>query len=211
MVYILSMKHQFVAPQAPRGRPRQFDHDEVVERAMNVFWSNGYSGTSLPALLEATRMSRGSFYGAFGDKHAIFLLALARYIEDALARVDVELNAPGGAMAGLRVFLCGYVDRTSGAAGKRGCLVVATAMELVAQDDEVARRIRRFFKSMEQKIGAAFERAQALGELDERADPASAARVVLCMVEGLRVVGKTGVERAIAQSAVDALLDRFAK
>ena len=205
------MMKQFVAPRALRGRPRQFEHGEVVERAMDAFWSNGYNGTSLPALLDATKMSRGSLYGAFGDKHGLFLLALDRYIADALARVDVELDAREGAMAGLRVFLSGYVDRTSGVAGKRGCLVVATAMELVAQDMEVARRIRRFFQAMEQKIGVAFERANAQGELAERVDPASAARAMLRMVEGLRVVGKTGVERAVQQSTVDALLDRFSK
>ncbi|MDM0074818.1 TetR/AcrR family transcriptional regulator [Variovorax sp. J2P1-59] len=202
---------QIVAAQAPRGRPRQFEYGEVVERAMDVFWSNGYNGTSLPALLDATKLSRGSLYGAFGDKHDLFLLALDRYIADSLARVDVELGGQEGAMAGLRVFLSGYVDRTSGVAGKRGCLVVATTMELVAQDVQVAQRIRRFFKAMEQKIGAAFERAQSLDELAEGVDPATAARIVLCMVEGLRVVGKTGVERAMQQSTVDALLDRLTK
>jgi len=89
------MMKQFVAPRALRGRPRQFEHGEVVERAMDAFWSNGYNGTSLPALLDATKMSRGSLYGAFGDKHGLFLLALDRYIADALARVDVELDATG--------------------------------------------------------------------------------------------------------------------
>lgn len=195
--------------RSARGRPRQFDHDDVVGSAMEAFWSNGYNGTSLPALLEATKMSRGSLYAAFGDKHGLFLLALDRYIADSLARVDRELDPKQGAVAGLRICLAGYAERTSGAAGKRGCLVVATAMELVAQDAEVARRIQRFFKAMTQRIAAAFARARAEGELAEDVDPVSAARMMLCMVEGLRVVGKTGVERAVSQATVDALLERF--
>ena len=117
----------------PRGRPRSFDIDVAVERAMNVFWSTGYHGTSLPDLLEATSLSRGSLYAAFGDKHGLFLRALNRYIEDALARLGAELNSSKGALAGVRKCLAGYVDRASAANGKRGCLVVATAMELSAR------------------------------------------------------------------------------
>lgn len=197
--------------QTSRGRPRQFDQAEVVERAMHAFWTNGYNGTSLPDLLNATRMSRGSLYGAFGDKHGLFLLSLDRYIAASLARADIELNSAQGPLAGLRVFLSGYVDRTSGVSGKRGCLVVATATELVAQNADVAARIRRFFKAMENKIGLTCSKAQTLGELADDVDAAVVARLILCLVEGLRVVGKTGAERAVSQATVDALLNRFTK
>ena len=75
----------------PRGRPRSFDVEAAVERAMGVFWSRGYHATALPDLLRATKLSRGSLYAAFGDKHSLFLRALDRYIADALARIDMEL------------------------------------------------------------------------------------------------------------------------
>src|SRR6201981_3547121 len=85
-IYV-AMTHQ--APmQLPRGRPRSFDTEAAVERAMAVFWSRGYHGTALPDLLRATKLSRGSLYAAFGDKHSLFLRALDRYIADALTRVD---------------------------------------------------------------------------------------------------------------------------
>jgi AcrR family transcriptional regulator len=101
----------------PRGRPREFDTDAVIERAMGVFWSSGYYGTSLPDLLEATNLSRGSLYAAFGDKHGLFLRALDRYIAEALARLDAELDPGKNALAGLRACLAGYVERTSGVVG----------------------------------------------------------------------------------------------
>src|SRR6201747_2236414 len=123
--------------QSPRGRPRSFDVEAAVERAMGVFWSRGYHATALPDLLRATALSRGSLYAAFGDKHGLFLRALDRYIDDALTRLDSELDPRKSALAGVRICLAGYVDRTSGSAGKRGCLVVATAMELAAHDPEV--------------------------------------------------------------------------
>src|SRR5580658_5632457 len=76
----------------PRGRPRSFDAEAAVERAMGVFWSRGYYATALPDLLRATKLSRGSLYAAFGDKHSLFLRALDRYIADALTRMDTELD-----------------------------------------------------------------------------------------------------------------------
>jgi len=178
---------------------------------MGVFWSRGYHGTALPDLLRATKLSRGSLYAAFGDKHSLFLLALDRYIADALARIDVELAPPREPIDGLRAYLAGYVERTSGANGRRGCLLVATAMELAGRDVEVGRRVAGFFKAMETKVADALSRAKMAGQLADGVEPSSAGRILVCFVEGLRVVGKTAPARATSQATADALLDRFIK
>jgi TetR/AcrR family transcriptional repressor of nem operon len=183
--------------------------EAAVERAMGVFWSRGYHATALPDLLRATKLSRGSLYAAFGDKHSLFLRALDRYIADALTRMDIEFDSRRGPIDGLRTYLAGYVDRTTGASGRRGCLLVATAMELTGQDAEVGRRVAGFFKAMEAKVAHALTRAKAAGELADGVEPASAARILVCFVEGLRVVGKTAPARVISQATADALLDRF--
>jgi TetR/AcrR family transcriptional repressor of nem operon len=192
-----------------RGRPRSFDTEAAIERAMGVFWSRGYNATALPDLLRATRLSRGSLYAAFGDKHGLFLLALDRYIADALKRMDVEFDPRRAPVVGLRAYLAGYVERTSGANGRRGCLLVATAMELAGRDAEVDRRIAGFFKAMETRVSEALARAKAAGELANGVEPASAARLLVCFVEGLRVVGKTGPTRSASQATANALLDRL--
>ncbi|WP_247427542.1 TetR/AcrR family transcriptional regulator [Bradyrhizobium sp. 139] len=176
---------------------------------MGVFWSRGYHATALPDLLRATKLSRGSLYAAFGDKHSLFLLALDRYVADALKRMDVELASRREPVDGLRAFLAGYVDRTSGAKGRRGCLLVATAMELAGQDADVGRRIGSFFEAMEAGLADALSRAKAAGRLADGVEPSSAARILVCFVEGLRVVGKTAPTRSASQATVDALLDRF--
>ena len=208
LVYISAMSRQTPA-RLPRGRPRSFDPEAAVERAMGVFWSRGYHATALPDLLRATRLSRGSLYAAFGDKHSLFLRALDRYVADALARMDVELDPRGEPLDGLRAYLAGYVDRTSGANGRRGCLLVATAMELAGRDADVDRRIASFFKAMESRVADALSRAKAKGKLADGVEPASAARILVCFVEGLRVVGKTAPARIASQATADALLDRF--
>lgn len=197
------------AVQVPRGRPRSFDMEAAVERAMDVFWSRGYHATALPDLLRATKLSRGSLYAAFGDKHSLFLRALDRYIADAQTRMDVELAPRGEPVAGLRAYLAGYVERASGANGRRGCLLVATAMELAGQDAEVGRRVASFFKTMEARLADALSRAQAAGRLADGVEPASAARILVCFVWGLRVVAKTAQTRITWQATADALLDRF--
>lgn len=178
---------------------------------MNAFWSHGYHATALPDLLRATKLSRGSLYAAFGDKHSLFLRALDRYIEDAVTRMDVELAPGREPVAALRAYLAGYVERTSGANGRRGCLLVATAMELAGQDAEVARRIAGFFKAMETRVAGALACAEAAGKLAKGVAPSSAAKILVCFVEGLRVVGKTAPARATSQATADALLDRFIK
>ena len=178
---------------------------------MNVFWSRGYHATALPDLLRATKLSRGSLYAAFGDKHSLFLLALDRYIADAVTRIDMELDTRKDPVDGLRTYLAGYVERTSGAHGRRGCLVIATAMELAGRDADVDRRIAGFFKIMEGRLSDTFSRAKAAGKLADGVTPANAARILVCFVEGLRVISKTAPAGAITQSAADALLDRFIK
>ena len=208
MVYISFMRSQF-SVQLPRGRPRGFDVEIAVQRAMDVFWSRGYHGTALPDLLKATKLSRGSLYAAFGDKYSLFLRALDRYIADALTRMDAEFDPREDPVDGLLTYLAGYVERTSGANGRRGCLLVATAMELAGQDAEVGRRVAGFFKAMEARVADALSRAQAAGKLADGVEPSSAARILVCFVEGLRVVGKTAPARMTSQATADALLDRF--
>jgi TetR/AcrR family transcriptional repressor of nem operon len=176
---------------------------------MGVFWSRGYHATALPDLLRATKLSRGSLYAAFGDKHSLFLRALDRYIADALTRMDAEFGGGRDPIDGLRAYLAGYVDRTSGANGRRGCLLVATAMELAGRDAEVDRRIASFFTAMETRVADALSRAKAAGRLADGVEPSTAARILVCFVEGLRVVGKTAPAQNRSQATADALLDRF--
>ena len=196
------MSRQIAVPP-PRGRPRSFDVEAAVERAMNVFWSRGYHATALPDLLRATKLSRGSLYAAFGDKHSLFLRALDRYIADALTRMDAEFDPRREPVAGLRAYLAGYVERNSGANGRRGCLLVATTMELAGRDADVDRRIAGFFRDMEARGADALSRAKMAGKLADGVEPSSAARILVCFVEGLRVVGKTAPTRIISQATVE--------
>lgn len=202
-VYFTDMTINVSQPQ--RGRPREFDEDVAIESAMNAFWTLGYHGASLPELLEATNLSRGSLYAAFGDKHGLFLLALDRYINQSLGRLESELLSKN-ALGGLRTCLTRYSERI-GETGKRGCLIVATAMELAGHDAKVARRIAYFFDTMETWLRDALTRAQDAGQLADGLDPAVTARLIMCTIEGRNVVDKTNFDRAKTKKMFMALID----
>ena len=210
-VYIIRMvtKHKTLSPI--RGRPREFDPKHATRRAMEVFWSNGYHATCLPDLLDATHLSRSSLYAAYGDKHGLFLSALDQFIENSLVRIDNDLDAARPAFECLRACLVGCVERSCGASGKRGCFLVSTAKEMAGRDPEVAKRVRRFFEKFEQKLTATFQRAREKSELADGVEPAAAARVLLSMIEGLRVLGKAGIDERAWLGTVNALIGRFQK
>ena len=117
-----------------------------------------------------------------------------------------KLASGQNALAGVKACMDGYVARTNGAAGKRGCLVVASAMELAGQDREVSHRISQFFGAMEARLTKALRRAKEEGALAQNVSPAAAAHMLVCFLEGLRVVRKAGSEPNKAKAAIQALV-----
>lgn len=188
------------------GRPREFDIDRAVSDAMNVFWDRGYHATSLPDLIEGTGLSRGSLYKAFGDKRGLFLAALDHYTAESLKTVAEILSKPGSAMAVLRESLSRYARLASGASGRRGCLVMATATEMASHDAEIAERIERMFRRVQDLHAGAIIRGQVAGEIPPDRDAHVLARFLLCQIEGMRVVGKTGATAAEMNALVDTAL-----
>ena len=183
------------APTADRalpGRPREFDIDEAVESAILVFRSRGYHGTSVQDLTEGTGLARGSLYKAFHDKRTLFLAALDHYTAASLRRVGDALNQPGSARAAIREALLGYARRAAAAQGQQGCLIVAAAMEMMPDDVEVSALITRMFRRMQDLFAAAVIRGQSSGEIAADLDERAIARLLLCTIQGLRVLGKTG-------------------
>jgi TetR/AcrR family transcriptional repressor of nem operon len=174
------------------GRPREFDLDDAVESAMVVFRSRGYHGTSVQDLTEGTGLARGSLYKAFHDKRTLFLAALDHYTAASLRRIGDALNEPGSARAAIRETLLGYAKRAAAAQGQQGCLITAAAMEMMPDDIEVSVLISRMFRRMQDLFAAAVIRGQACGEIAADLDERAIARMLVCTIQGLRVLGKTG-------------------
>ncbi|AIO37991.1 helix-turn-helix transcriptional regulator [Burkholderia sp. AU19243] len=184
------------------GRPREFELDDAARDAMQVFWDRGYEGASLPDLIAGTGLSRGSLYKAFGDKKGLLLAALDLYMADGLKATADLLSQPGAVKDAIRQSLLRYARLSVGEAGRRGCLAVAMTTEMASRDPDVAERTARMFRRLQQLYAGAIVRGQASGEIPER-DEQALARFLVCQVEGMRVLGKTGVSEADMLALVD--------
>jgi TetR/AcrR family transcriptional regulator, transcriptional repressor for nem operon len=190
------------------GRPREFDMDEAVCDAMKVFQAHGYAGTSLVDLIGGTGLTRGSLYKAFKDKRTLFLAALDRYITTATdeLRANLGLGSPGAA---IRRALMRIARASACKMGQRGCLAVASATELASKDKQIRQEISRGFSRTQSLLEDAIRRGQATGEIHSRRDPAVLSRFLLCTIEGMVVLGKTGRTAKEMCEIVDVALEAF--
>ncbi len=195
------VKRSQTSPSA--GRPREFELDDAVRKAMGVFWDRGYHDASLPDLLEGMELSRGSFYKAFADKRGVYLRALDVYIEDAIRKTGEILHSNPSPKAAIKEAFSRQVEESSGMDGLRGCFVVLSAVEMLPADEEVSARIARLFRRLQDLYVAAIIRAQALGEIDPGLDERTLARFLVCQIQGMRVLGKAGADRDATKAMVD--------
>nr|WP_026283522.1 TetR/AcrR family transcriptional regulator [Rhizobium sp. 2MFCol3.1] len=185
------------------GRPREFELDDAVRKAMSVFWDRGYHDASLPDLLEGMELSRGSFYKAFVDKRGVYLRALDVYIGDAIRKTGEILHANPSPKSAIKEAFSRHIEESSGTEGLRGCFVVLSAVEMLPADDHVSQRIARLFRRLQDLYAAAIIRAQALGEIDPAADERTLAKFLVCQIQGMRVLGKAGADRDATKAMVD--------
>ncbi|MEZ2127133.1 MULTISPECIES: TetR/AcrR family transcriptional regulator [unclassified Sinorhizobium] len=192
-----------------RGRPREFDLDDALDKALRVFSERGYYAASISELTEAMKLTSGSVYKAFGDKRGIFIAVLDRYrlvrrqlMEEGIAAVHTGHDK-------VRQMLIFYADSSHGVVGRQGCLVVGSATELALFDAEVAERVAAAFDKDEQLLDDLIRLGQADGSIPAAIDSRDAARTLLCLMKGMRLAGKTGRSReemtAVAETAMKIL------
>ncbi|MFI6435276.1 TetR/AcrR family transcriptional regulator [Streptomyces sp. NPDC050759] len=194
-----------ITRKAPIGRPRGFDADEALERAMMVFWEQGYEGASLTDLTSAMGITRKSMYAAFGNKEELFRKALERYTEGPAAYADRALEEPS-AREVATAFLAGSVSTTTRPGCPVGCLGVQGALAsgdsgrpahdaLIAWRDDGRARLRH-----------RFQRAVDEGDLPPGADPELLARYVMTVANGIAVQAAGGATRSELQQVADVAL-----
>jgi AcrR family transcriptional regulator len=154
------------------GRPREFDTDEALDRALEVFWRRGYEGTTIPGLTEAMGINRPSLYAAFGNKESLFRRALDRYAEGPAAYVREALDEPTARAVAERL-LGGAVELLTDPRNPRGCLVVQGALACGESAEPVRRELLSRRLAREAAIRDRFERARADGDLPADTDPAA--------------------------------------
>jgi TetR/AcrR family transcriptional repressor of nem operon len=188
------------------GRPREFDVEAALDRAIQVFRERGYHAASIGDLCAAMRLTTGSLYKAFPDKRAIFLAAFNRYIDLRHARLQPGLDAEHNGFDKIRALLRYYAETSYGSEGKQGCLVVGSAAELSTLDAVAAARVNAALRQMETLLRGLIRLGQADGSVPARIDAQATARTLLCILQGMRVIGKAGRIRVEILSTVEPAL-----
>jgi len=186
--------------------PRKPNHDraELIDRARDLFWRQGWAGTSLKDLEAVLKMKPGSFYAAFGSKEALFELALDKYAEDGAGRL-AELVEAHGPMAALKRYPELAICREEAPA--KACMLSKTLLELQAHGHPLAQRASAHLMGMEEQFAALFAQMQRDGEIAAEHDPKSLARRYQSDLLGLRVSAeREGIDaHAIAHEIAEGL------
>jgi TetR/AcrR family transcriptional repressor of nem operon len=189
------------------ARPREFERDVVLDRAMRLFWSRGYQATSIRHLVDRMGIQRGSLYGAFGDKRGLFFAAIERYDRVMTAALLATLDAPGSGLAAIRRFFRLKVEAAQERGRPRGCLVTNSATELASRDRGTASRIGGTLGRIEAAFHRAVVRAQKAGEIDPARDARALARFLTSSAQGLSVMAKASPDRAALEDIVRVTLE----
>ena len=185
------------------ARPREFDRDVVLDRAIQMFWTRGYDRTSVQDLVDSMGIQRGSLYAAFGGKQQLFLEALDRYEERFYRKMVGILSESLPARERIaRIFRDVVLDCACDS-GSRGCFITNTAVALSEGDEETASRVRKNLRRVED----AFESALAKSDdISERHEPRALARFLTNGLQGLRVLSRCCVDVDMLQDVVDVTL-----
>jgi TetR/AcrR family transcriptional repressor of nem operon len=188
------------------ARQKEFDRDEVLHKAMEVFWTRGYEGASIQDLVKHMGINRQSMYDTFGDKHSLFLEALDRYQEIQSRKVFEVLERPGSMKKNLRQLFEEVVARSLSAEGRRGCFVGNSMSELAGRCKETAARTCNSAASAEKVFQKALQRGKEQGELRRVSDTRAVARFLYSNLQGLLLMAKAAPDRKLLNDVVKVTL-----
>ena len=169
---------------------KDFDVDDAVDDAMKVFWAKGYEATSISDLLGAMNINKGSLYNAFGSKKALFIRAFLKYDRDTRQTAIRELEAMDDPIRALEAFFDGLIAESRADTGRKGCLLVNTALELPNHGDDIRDMVRAILKEFEQFFERTVTLAKERGEAPSDLDAGEAAKSFLAQAFGLRVLSR---------------------
>ncbi len=188
------------------ARPRKFDETHALTAAMTTFWRQGYEATSTRDLADSTGLGQSSLYNAFGDKRALYLMALRRYYETHTAEQIGLLEQPGPAKDRLRDLMIHAIDGDLSDPEGSGCFTINASVEKADTDDAVRAEVLRHFSTVEEALATAIARGQRSGEIAADRDTGTLARQVLSTYYGLRVLARVQKDREALLSVVESAL-----
>lgn len=186
-----------------RGRPREFDIETALDGAVLYFRAHGYGSVSIADLSGALKLSAGSIYKAFHNKHTLFVAALDRYVGQRSAKLAEITNDAETGREKLYRFLAFYAESSHAVEGRYGCLVIVSAAELASTDEAIAAKVAAAFKDNERRLKDIILQGQKDGSISKEIDGPTTAKLMSALVQGMRVLGKSGQQRDDVMALVD--------
>ncbi|MFB2661337.1 TetR/AcrR family transcriptional regulator [Shewanella mangrovisoli] len=173
------------------GRPREFDIDDALQKALNVFWNKGYEGTSLPDLTKAMGINRPSIYSTFGNKEQLFLKAVELYESQVGGFFYPSLNEPTAYKVAERILL-GAAAEYGNPHNPKGCMMVQSALACSDSGQSVKNELIARRQMGYSRLVVRFQEAVTSGDLDNDTDPEALAAFILTVVQGLSIQATNG-------------------
>lgn len=190
------------------GRHREFDVDEALDAALNVFWRKGFEGASYTDLTQATGVERPALYSAFGNKEALFRRALQRYYECYLNFFPASLEQPTSRKV-VEHMLRGAAELHTRYADRKGCLGIHGALAGSDDIEPIQRALIDARAAGEASLRKRLEQAKQMGDLPENANPAVLAMFVMTILHGMAVQAKAGFSRATLEAVAEQALSTW--
>lgn len=184
------------------GRPRQFNLDEVLDKAMVVFWRRGYEGATLPELTEAMGINRPSMYAAFGNKEELFRKATARYVNGPAGYIQKALAQPN-ARAAIEQLLASSIESLTDPRNPGGCMILQGSLTCGATAEPIRQELVALREAGLEFIHERLKRARREGELPKDVDCGDLARYVVTVMHGLSLQAQGGATKKQLQRVAE--------
>jgi TetR/AcrR family transcriptional repressor of nem operon len=179
------------------ARTKDFDEDEVLNKAVDLFWLKGYNGTSMQDLVDALGISRSSLYDTYGDKHTLFLKALESYQCSASGKVCSIVSSDKPAKQAIKELLEFITYELIKDKSHKGCFMVNAEVEIAPHDAEVSQLICQNDQQVEEAFYKVIKKGQESGEITNQQDARALTRFIFNNVKGIRVTAKSTTDKAI--------------
>ena len=193
-----------------RGRPRVFDPDEALDKALQIFWNRGYEGASLAELTETLGVNKPSLYAAFGNKEELFMKALSKYVQGPAAFVREIVNEPT-AHAVAKRFLYQAAEFLTQSSHPKGCMIVQGALSGGESAEMIKNVLMEYRAGYEKLLAKRFEQAKADGDLPSDANSAALAKYLAMLHQGMSVQATSGASEEELKTVADLALSVWPK
>lgn len=194
-----------------RGRPRRFDRDRVLGALLDTFWTRGFTACSIDELAAAARVSKPSLYAEFGDKRAMYLVAMERFAAEFDGAVEAALRPDRPLSEGLLAFYRASLERfLSGDHGPRGCLVLCTAATEAVVEPQIRQVLAGVLSRLDGALQRRFAAARSSGQIADSADPRDLAALAAAVLHSIAIRVRAGEPRERLEMLMSAAVDTFA-